>query len=106
MAGAVVTSVAEGIRVLRREEVLFVSLGVGDFILLHSGLTSHDGLLAGVNFVVSDGIASAKEIETHCIGRLTVVQSDLDTACTKASSLERVFFNFNLNTVLNLSNLL
>lgn len=55
---------------------------VCDLFLLFAGDASHYGALARVTLVVLNVDALSKEVKLYLISCFTMVQSDLDAACT------------------------
>lgn len=55
------------------QKILLVGSGVNDFVLGHPGLSSHDRLLARVNFKISDVVAFTEEVEADSISRFPMV---------------------------------
>jgi len=73
---------------------------VGDLLLLFAGDASHYGALARVTLVVLDVDALTQEVKLYSVSSLTVVQSNLDAARTRADTLQIVFVHSSFKHVL------
>ena len=70
------------LRLLCDEELLLLVVVVCDLFLLFARDPSHYGALPGVTLVVLDVDSLSKEVKLYLISCFTMVQSDLDAACT------------------------
>lgn len=84
---------AEGLGLLRLEELLFVQTVVCDFSALLAGDASYHRALSCVLLVLLHMDAFSQEVELNSVDVLAMVQTDLDSSCSCAGVFHRVLID-------------